>query len=162
MKISTPVKLQARLHNLAFTLAEVMVAVVIMSIAFVSLYAGIFFCFGVTRSEREDLRATQVMLHRMEGFRLFNWDQITNTTLNPANFVERYIPGFGTNPASGISYTGTVSVGAVTLDPPASYTNMMKQITVTVNWSSGRVLRSRSMTTYVSRNGIQNYIFYAY
>lgn len=140
---------------------EVMVAVVIMSIAFVSLYAGIFFCFGVTRSEREDLRATQVMLHRMEGFRLFNWNQITNTALNPTTFTEQYLPATGANPASGLTYTGTVAVATVILDPPATYTNNMKKITVTVQWASGNVPRSRNMTTYVSKNGIQNYIYYA-
>jgi prepilin-type N-terminal cleavage/methylation domain-containing protein len=150
-----------RFSQHGFTLAEVLVAVAIMAIAFVSLYAGIFFCFGVTKSEREDLRATQVILHRMEGFRLFTWNQITNTALNPTTFTERYLPASGTNPASGLTYTGTVAVTSVTLDPPVTYTNQMKQITVTVNWSSGNVPHSRNMTTYVSKNGVQNYIFYA-
>lgn len=151
-----------RFSQHGFTLAEVLVAVAIMAVAFVSLYAGIFFCFGVTRSEREDLRATQVILHRMEGIRLFTWEQITNTALNPTTFYERYLPATGANPASGLTYTGTVAVATVILDPPVTYTNQMKRITVTVNWSSGKLPHSRNMTTYVSKNGIQNYIYTLY
>jgi len=146
-----------RLH--AFTLAEVMVAVAIMAVAFVSLYVGISFSFSVTHAQRENLRATQVMLQRMEGIRLFNWDQVTDTALNPRDFTEQYFPGSGSKPASGIIYTGRVDVADVTLDPPASYTANMKQITVTVQWSSGSVPRTRSITTYVAKDGIQNYVY---
>ncbi|MGC3957237.1 MAG: type II secretion system protein [Verrucomicrobiota bacterium] len=143
----------------AFTLVEVMVAITIIGIAFVSLYAGISFSFGVTTVERENLRATQVMLQRMEGIRLFNWVQLTNTALNPVTFNERYFPGSGGKPASGITYTGTVEVADLTLDPPASYTASMKRITVTVRWSSGNILRTRSISTYAARDGIQNYVY---
>jgi prepilin-type N-terminal cleavage/methylation domain-containing protein len=158
--VSTPVTFGSRRNRLqAFTLAEVMVAVGIMAVAFVSLYAGITFCFGVTTLERENLRATQVMLQRMEGIRLFNWNQLTNTTLNPPTFYERYFPGSGTTPASGLTYTGTVEVADLTLDPPASYSANMKKITVTVEWSSGNVPRIRSVSTYAAKDGIQNYVY---
>ena len=75
----------------AYTLAEVLIAVTIIAILFVSLYRGIAFCFDATRAERENLRATQVILRRMEGIRLFNWNQITNTALNPPIFYEEYL-----------------------------------------------------------------------
>jgi hypothetical protein len=35
----------------------------------------------------------------------------------------------------------------------------MKKITITVTWASGAVLRNRTLSTYVSRNGLQNYIY---
>ena len=146
-----------RMH--AFTLAEVLVAVAIMAVSFVSLYLGISFAFSVTSLERENLRATQVMLQRMEGIRLFTWDQLTDTTLNPTNFQERYFPGSGTIPPSGLFFTGRVDVADITLDPAASYSSNMKKVTVTVEWTSGKVPRSRSASTYVAKNGIQNYIF---
>jgi hypothetical protein len=137
-----------------------MVAVVIMAIAFVSLYMGISFSFGVTTLERENLRATQVMLQRMEGIRLFTWDQLMDTALNPKTFTEQYFPGSGSKPASGIIYTGEVEVADVTLDPPASYSPNMKKVTVTVKWTSGNVPRSRSTFTYVAKEGMQNYIYH--
>ena len=159
MRIGLSTNRPSRLAVLAFTLSEVLVAVAIVGVSFVSLYAGIFFCFGVTRFERENLRATQVMLQRMEGIRLFNWYQLTNTTLNPTNFLEQYYPGSGSIPASGMFYTGRVEVLPVTLDPTATYSTNMKQIRVTVEWASGKTPRTRTISTYVSKNGVQNYIY---
>ena len=144
----------------AFTLVEAVVAVAIMGVSFVSLYAGIFFCFGVTTSEREDLRATQVILERMEGIRLFNWNQITDTALNPTTFYARYFPGSGGGPASGLTYTGQLEVAtALTLTPLPTYGANMKKITITVQWLSGSVLRTRTASTYVAKDGIKNYIY---
>jgi prepilin-type N-terminal cleavage/methylation domain-containing protein len=158
--VSTPVTFGSRRNRLhAFTLAEVMVAVGIIAVTFVSLYAGITFCFGVATLERENLRATQIMLQRMEGIRLFNWNQLTNTTLNPATFEEQYFPGSGNVPASGIIYTGEVEVANVVLDPPASYSANLKQVIVTVRWASGNVPRVRSISTFVAKDGIQNYVY---
>jgi prepilin-type N-terminal cleavage/methylation domain-containing protein len=141
----------------AYTLAEVMIAVAIIGIVFVSLYRGIAFCFDKTKSERENLRATQVMLRRMEGIRLLSWDQLTNTTLNPLNFTETYLPGVA---GVGVTYTGRVTiVPNPVLDPPASYSDKMKKVTVTVTWSSGPILHTRTTSTYVARDGIQNYVY---
>jgi hypothetical protein len=143
----------------AFTLVEVLVAVVIIGTLFVTLFLGISFCFSVTKFERENLRATQIILQRMEGIRLFNWNQLTDTNYNPTAFEERYFPGSGAVAANGIKYTGSVMIAPLILDPPASYSGNMKKITVTVQWASGNVVRSRSGVTYVARDGIQNYIY---
>jgi type II secretory pathway pseudopilin PulG len=140
----------------AYTLAEVVIAVAVVGIAFVSLYRGILFAFDTTRFERENLRATQVILRRLEGIRLFNWNQISDPTLNPHLFSEHYLPGSSTN---DLVYSGTVDVSPVTLDPPASYSGNMKKVTVTVTWTSDHVLRTRSASTYVARDGVQNYIY---
>ena len=145
--------------NSAFTVAEVVVAVAVVGIAFVSLYGGIFFSFRVTRAERENLRATQVILQRMEGIRLFNWNQITNLALNPSVFYEQYIPAAAGVPAGGVVYTGRVEVASVALDPPATYSASMKKITVTVTWNSGNVDHIRRASTYVAKDGVQNYVY---
>jgi Tfp pilus assembly protein PilV len=140
-------------------MAEVLIAVVIVAIMFVSLYGGVSFGFAVTESSRQELRATQIIMERMEGIRLFNWNQITDTNLNPAKFTREYYPLALAGQSKGITYTGAVTVATVPLDPPATYSNDMKRVTVSLNWVSGRVPRSRTMSTYVSKNGIQNYIF---
>jgi prepilin-type N-terminal cleavage/methylation domain-containing protein len=139
-----------------YTLAEVLIAIAVVGIVFMSLYRGIAFCFDKTKSERENLRATQVILRRMEGIRLFTWDQLTNTTLNPKIFYESYLPGAA---GSGVTYTGQIEVANAVLDPPATYSANMRSITVTVTWSSGPILHTRTATTYAARNGMQNYIW---
>jgi Tfp pilus assembly protein PilE len=142
-----------------YTTVEVIVAVLIMSVMFVSLYAGISFGFGVSRTERENLRATQIIMERMEGIRLFRFDQLSDTNLNPATFTRTYYPQASGGQSQGITYNGTVTVDTnITLDPSATYSAVMKKITVQLNWVSEGVPRTRIISTYASQNGIQNYI----
>jgi prepilin-type N-terminal cleavage/methylation domain-containing protein len=149
-----------RKRNCAFTLAEVTVAVAILGFLFAALFVGISFCFSLTKFERENLRATQIVLQRTEGIRLFNWNQLTNTALNPPTFTARFFPGVGSVPASGLTYSGTVAVAAVTLNPTATYSSNMQKITVTVKWTSdNNHQRTCSVTTYAARDGIQNYVW---
>ncbi len=35
----------------------------------------------------------------------------------------------------------------------------MRACTVTLNWKTGSIPRSRSVTTYIARDGIQNYVY---
>ena len=60
----------------SFTLAEVMVAVMVMSIVVVSLYTGVSSGFALVKLAREDLRATQIMLQRTEAVRLYKLRQV--------------------------------------------------------------------------------------
>jgi hypothetical protein len=146
-------------RSAAFTLLEVAVASALVLVASVALYGGIAFAFSVTDFERQNLRATQIILERMEGIRLLNWNQLTDTSLNPPNFTQQYYPAVGGVPPSGVNYTGQVTVASVCLVPPATYSNNMKQVTVKLTWQSGSGIRTRTLSTYSSRNGIQNYIY---
>ena len=148
-----------RCHRGAFTLIEVLVATVIALFMFVSYYAAISEGVQVIQVAREDLRATQIMNNRMEGIRLYRWDQLTNQTLMPANFLETFYPA-GTTTNQGFNYTGVVSVANVGLSSPASsYSNNMYQLSITLTWQSTGVLHTRSMTTYCGKYGIQNYVY---
>jgi uncharacterized protein (TIGR02598 family) len=142
-----------------FTLAEVMVAVGVMGVSFVSLYAGIAHGFAVTRASREDLRATQVMLEVVEGIRLCNWSQANSTNTIPPTFTRYYQPAVGDRTAGGALYHGTITVTTPTLDPPPTYTSNLRQVNVEVRWTSGGAERVRRMSTLVSMNGMQNYVF---
>ena len=143
----------------AYTLVEVVLAAAITSVMFVSLYLGIAFGFRVTRVERENLRATQILLERMEGIRLFTFDQLSDPNLNPPAFTNTYYPQAGSGQSQGITYTGAMVIETnITMDPTASYSSDVKKVTVQLNWTSGGVSRFRSISTYAARNGIQNYI----
>ena len=146
----------------AFTLSEVMVAVGVLAVSFVSLYAGISAGFAMTQVSRENLRATQIMVEKMEGIRLFNWNQVTESNMIPETFTERYYPGVGQGDARGIVYTGTITVtnpASFRFNPPRSYDDNMRVVSVEVNWTSGDVRRTRRMSTLVSKNGLQNYVY---
>jgi prepilin-type N-terminal cleavage/methylation domain-containing protein len=143
----------------AFTLIEVMVGVLIMAILSATLYAGLSFGFGQIRLSREEERATQVLAERMEVVRLLSWDQLVNLPgYVPTRFTDSYSVSNPTNPPPGsLIYSGSV---VVTNMPSAeSYTNDMRMIQISLSWQSGKLTHQRSMTTFVSRYGLQNYVY---
>ena len=162
MKLASPNPV-ARCGALAYTVAEVMIAVFIVAIVGLSLYAGFTAGFGAVRLSRENLRATQVMVRRMETIRLYAWSQATNTTsyVQPT-FYELYDPLGATNNSVGMVYAGQLSESIPT-NVPSAYRTNMRALTVTVYWTNqignNQVVRSRQMQTFVARYGMQNYIF---
>src|SRR5207245_7390672 len=98
---------RAAARRQAFTLMEVMLAVVIVGVEFVSLYVAISQGFAVVSSARENLRATQIMQEQVEIIRVLDWDKIT-TTPSPWNFNANFYPAGGTN--QGLTYSGKITV----------------------------------------------------
>ena len=151
----------------AFTLLEVMIGIAIGCVVFVSLYLAISSGFGIIQATREDLRATQVLQEKMETIRLYTWDQVTNAGFIPSTFTA---PFYATNITTatgqagysgtvGLTYTGTVTIATSGITD-SSYSNNLRQINITLNWQSGSRIRNRSITTFVSQYGLQNYIYY--
>lgn len=136
------------------TLVEVLIGMAIFGVLFVSLYGGISSGMAIIRNAREDLRATQVMLEKMETIRLYNWDQISQAGFVPSSFTAPYWPNDGTN---GLQYYGTLTITNVTFNE--AYSADMKQVVVSLNWRSGTIVHKREMRTMVSRYGLQNYIY---
>jgi hypothetical protein len=147
----------ARLHVRAFTLIDALFAMAMAGVMFTALYAGLAFGFKMVKMARENTRATQIMLEKMETIRLYTWSQINSNGFIPTNkFVVPYYSVNGTN--SSLVYTGQFFVEASGIRH--SYSNDMKKITVRVDWGSlGNSNRTRTMSTYVSKNGLQSYVF---
>ncbi len=150
----------------AFTLPEVLVSVVIVSVMFVSLYAGISQGFAIIDAARHNMRATQIMLEKVEVLRLFSWDQIKTPGFVPTQFSEKLVPSNSTNNVAIGSATaagsGTTFYGTIRIDVPPvndAYTNAMRLITISLTWTNGSVPRSRSMQTLVAEYGIHEFIF---
>jgi hypothetical protein len=143
----------------ASTFIETLVGTSIMAIMFASLYTAMSSGFSMVTAARENLRATQIMLNRLEGLRLYNWNQLVYSNMVPTTFTENFYP-VGTTGNTGITYYATMTVTNVTLNPPATYdASMVRRVIVQVNWTSGGVPRTRQMSTYVSAYGVQNYLF---
>jgi len=141
----------------AFTLVEVCVASCLAGIMIASMLAGFSMTFQSIQLDRENSRATQIMLEKTELLRLYNWDQITGADTNtfvPTNFTAPFYPD--TN-SGGFVYSGTVVITNVPI--ASTYSNDMRMVTITLNWASGHATRTRSMATWVSRYGLQNYLY---
>ena len=156
-------KTRGRNHSPApasgFTIAEVIVAVLVLATIAVAFYGALSSGFAVVQSTREDLRATQILNQKVEAIRLCTWSQLTNFS-----FQEAYDPLASTNQSSGVVYTGSVSNSPATTIPNTSqYYNNICLVTITVGWTNYNsrvpVAHVRQMQTQVARYGLQNYIW---
>jgi prepilin-type N-terminal cleavage/methylation domain-containing protein len=149
-----------------YTLVEVIVGILLLGIMTLSLAAAFSTSFGLVQSAREELRATQILVQKMESIRLYNWTQVNNST----NYLRPSFSDWFDSTATNANARGTFYVGTMTSAPasglPATYQDAVRAITVTVSWTNypvwpqrTRVAHSRQMQTYVARNGMQNYIY---
>ncbi|MEO5802945.1 MAG: hypothetical protein ABIR24_05410 [Verrucomicrobiota bacterium] len=139
----------------AFSLLEVIAGMVVCGIVMLSLYAGISSGFNITEVARENLRATQVMVEKLETIRLYTFEQIEAPGFIPPTFSEPYF-AIGTN-VGNLSYSGTVTISTPPMTP--SYSDDLKQVDIQITWTSGGILRTREMSTLIARNGLQAYIY---
>jgi type II secretory pathway pseudopilin PulG len=152
----------ARQQILAFTLVETLVAVLILGTISLSLFGAFSAGISTVQAARENMRATQILVQKMETVRLFTWNQGTQNNLASTNFLSYYDP-------SSTNQMGTVYRGRYTPSPtpdsiPSAYRSNMRMATVTVYWTNyGRgktpIVQSRQMQTFVARYGMQNYVY---
>ena len=134
-----------------FTLVEVMVGAAILAFTVVALYGAFSFGFSTIKVSQEDVRADQILVQKLETLRIYNWTNVINNFV-PTNFTAYY----STN--GGVTYDGSLSVTPfVPTAVNETYTDSLRQVTVSVGWISGGVPRTRSMTTLVSQYGIQTF-----
>ena len=138
---------------------EALVAGVILALVVVSLYGAFSLGFTSIRLAQENVRADQILVDKLETLRVYDWSKITGSSFIPTNFTTAFSPAAPTGAPSasraGTIYTGTIAVTNAPLTE--SYGDTLRQVTVTLQWNSSGVARSRSMTTFVSQNGIQTY-----
>ena len=145
-------------RRLGFALMEVIVAVLVLTTIGVAFYVGLSSCFSVLKTSREDVRATQIMMQKLEAVRLCTWSELTNFS-----FKEPYDPT-STNNGAGVYYYGTVTKSpATTIPVTSSYANKICLVTVNVVWTnrfgSTPQVYSRQMQTHFARYGLQSYIW---
>jgi len=149
-------------HHDGFTMMDALFAMAMAGIMFLALYSGLGFGFKLIKLARENSRATQIMVQQMETIRLYTWTQVTNPGFIPTGKISiPYYAVNGTN--SSLMYTSQLSiadcpVGATNVG--ASYASNMKKVTVRLDWGQlGNTNHTRTMSTYVTRNGLQNYVY---
>jgi prepilin-type N-terminal cleavage/methylation domain-containing protein len=165
-----------------FTLVEVLTAAAIAAVIFMAVFASVSVSFGLLTTTRQNLRATQIMVSRLEGLRLEAWDttngltQLFNSGYVPTNFTESFYPlGLNGTTNDGISYYGQMAVSQLGAgntnvfgNTPPSYATSMAIVTVTLKWTNSTTglndvgkIHTRTMSTLVAQYGLQNYVFAA-
>lgn len=137
----------------AFTLAETLVATGLLALVAVSLCGAFTFGFRVVRVAQENVRADQIMVEEMEMLRLYDWSKITNNSFIPTNLTARFSGSVANG--TGVVYTATFAITPLTMTE--SYSNSLRQVQLTLAWTSGGAPRNRTIATFVSQNGIETY-----
>ncbi len=141
----------------AYSLVEVLVASAVAGIMFAAFMGGLSTGFTSVQLDRENSRAAQILLEKTELLRLYNWNQVTGSDANtyiPTTFTAPFYPDAANG---GFTYNGTVTITNASIS--ASYSNDLRSVTIALTWTSAKIFHSRSMTTYISRYGLQNYIY---
>jgi type II secretory pathway pseudopilin PulG len=160
MNIKASASQAIRRGTRAFTLVEVLISVGILAFMMMALFSAFAFGFASIATVREDLRATQVLMQKVEAVRLCRWDQLTNC---PKTFRESYDPNPATNASSGVAYGGTLATTDAAAFLPSAYRDKVHLVTVTITWTNNtgrnKIVHSRQLQTLAAYNGIQNYIY---
>jgi hypothetical protein len=141
-----------------YSLVEVLIAFGIGGVVFITLYAGLARGFSSVQSTHYRLRATQILTEKLEVIRLYSWSQISTPGFIPATFKDYYQPvtnSVSKNP--GIAYNGTITLTSSGIPP--SYADTMRRVVANVTWVSGGLTNQQRMETFISRYGVQNYIY---
>ena len=149
----------SRASGSGFTLIEAVVSLPIAAIVLVSLYACFTQGFNVIGQERENLRATQILLKQLERIRVSPYNELTNSVYNPQSLNDYFDPTDQPNGGGGTAYTVTLNSSVPASGTlPESYRTNMLLITVGISWTSSNLQHTNWMQTYVAQNGIQSYI----
>src|SRR2546426_8919350 len=104
-----------------FTLMETIVAVLMSGIMLPALLTGVAFAFSGMQANRENLRATQIVLQRMEAIRLLPYNTLQDPAAYPTNSTEYYSPSGQASGKGGTAYTVTYNWAPGPLSLPPSY-----------------------------------------
>ena len=128
----------------------------ITGIMVTALYAGINSGFYSVRLARENLRATEILVDKMEAVRVCTWSQINSNGFILPTFTALYCPDTANGAsgsaspsadAAGVIYTGAISVTGVTsAQLNAAYNDDVRQVTINLKWNSGSQDHSRQVT----------------
>ena len=140
-----------------FTIAEVVIAIAICAIGAAALMSCFGYAIRLVGQFRANQRATQIIMEKAETLRLYSWDQVNTSGFIPASFTNTYDGDFVTTNYSGTVYYGVVTVG--NFPDSTSYAGRMKQLTLTLNWTTENIFHTRSLTTFIAQDGIQNYVY---
>ena len=142
-----------------FTLIETVVSLPIAAIAFFALYSCFAWGFSIVGLERENLRASQIMVKQLERVRISDFDQLTNTVYNPSTFTDYFDPTDQPNGGGGTAYTVsfTASLPASGTLPDSYRTNMLL-VTVGITWNSGHQQHTNWTQSLVALNGMETYV----
>jgi type II secretory pathway pseudopilin PulG len=139
------------------TLVDLVMAIGVLGIMAGGVFGSFRYGFFTLQLVRENQRATQIILEKVETIRLYSWDQVNTPGFIPQDLDPEYYDPQAPVGQQGVTYNGTVRVEPCGLT--SSYAAHMRQITVTLSWTTRDIPHTRSLTTFIAKDGVQNYVY---
>jgi Tfp pilus assembly protein PilV len=146
-----------------FSMVEAAIGMMVFGIAVLALTGGMISGFTTVRMARDNQRATQIILDKMELIRLYSWEQLNTLAFVPTTFTFVDVAPTGSTPSgpkaqpTGLTYTGRITLS----DPDwlTNYRTRSKLVKVELTWTTGGIRRYRELTTLVTQDGLYSYVF---
>src|SRR4026208_1801298 len=144
----------------AFFLLEAVIGMALLGLVFMAMYTGLVTTTFSVQLSRENLRATQLMTEKLDTIRLYGWKKIVE---DPYYVHWTDVPVYPDDPSKlGNDATPRVFKGEILVEnAPITevYASDLRMITVRVMWATGKLNRTRTMSTLVSKYGLYRYVY---
>jgi type II secretory pathway pseudopilin PulG len=140
------------------TLVDVIMAIALLGVIAGGIFGSFRYGFFALQLVRENQRATQILLEKVETLRLYSWDQVNTPGFIPTNLPTEYYDPQAPVGSQGAAYHGTITVPS-SVPFTTSYSTNLRQLTLTLTWTTRNIQHTRSLTTYVAKDGVQNYVY---
>ena len=145
----------------AFFLVEAVIGMALLGLIFMAMYTGLVSTTFWVQLSRENLRATHVMAERLDTIRLYGWKKIVEDPLYMQGPFK--VPVYPDDPSKpGNDATLRVFDGEIRVDlAPITevYAADLRMITIRLTWLTGKTIRTRTMSTLVSKYGLYKYVY---
>src|SRR4051812_33789584 len=75
-----------------FSLVEAIVGMAVVGVLITALYFALTSGFRTEKLDRENIRATQLLIEKMDQLRVISWEELTDPTITPTNFDAAFNP----------------------------------------------------------------------
>jgi type II secretory pathway pseudopilin PulG len=140
------------------TLVDVIMSIAVLGVMAGGILGSFRYGFFTLQLLRENQRATQILLEKVETLRLYSWDQVNTPGFIPSNLPTEYYDPQAPVGSQGAVYQGTITAPS-SVPFTTSYSANLRQLTLTLTWTTRNIQHNRSLITYIAKDGIQNYVY---
>ncbi|HKQ40442.1 MAG TPA: hypothetical protein VJ063_20395 [Verrucomicrobiae bacterium] len=159
MKTAATIIFRRRNGKKAFFLLEAVIGMALLGLVMMAMYTGLCTTTFSVQLSRENLRATQIMTETLDTIRLYGWKKINPIYIQTVPTLPLYVddPSKAGNDASTRVFTREITLEPAPIAEP--YGVDMQVVTVKLTWQTGKLKRTRTMSTMVSKYGLNRYVY---
>ena len=163
MRTAATIQRKGQRRKEAFLLVEAVIGMALLGLVFMAMYTGLCTTAFSLQLSRENLRATQLMTEKLETIRLYGWKKIGDPLFILPRTFNYQVPVYPDDPSlPGNNATVRTFNVDFTIDAaPVTeiYGKDMRMVTIKLSWQTGKLKRARSMSTLVSKYGLNKYVY---